>query len=148
GGLFKMCTKAAKISCRGAVWKNNRNRYSNAAKNKKLATAASLTTLPADVKKRFDYNRFGASVGGPIRKDKFFIYGAYEFQNEGLGVQGATVITPTAAGMSQLLALNPDSAVVAVLDQFSLSPRSYGKGPCLTRATHPLKPFSCANRQA
>src|SRR5262249_5974116 len=63
-----------------------------------------------------------ASAGGPILKGKFFIYGAYEFQNEGLGSQGATVITPTATGMSQLMALNPDSAVMAVLKQFPIAP--------------------------
>ena len=121
GGQFNIVTKSGTNSWHGAGWAYNRNRDFNAATNQEIAAAATKTT-PADVKNRFDYNRFGASAGGPIRKDKFFIYGAYEFQNEGLGAQGATVITPTATGMSQLMALNPDSAVVAVLKQFPIAP--------------------------
>ncbi len=121
GGQFNIVTKSGTNSWHGAGWAYNRNRDFNAATNQEIAAAASQPTPPADVKNRFDYNRFGASAGGPIRKDKFFIYGAYEFQNQGLGAQGATVITPTATGMSQLLALNPDSAVVAVLKQFPIA---------------------------
>src|SRR6266699_1927515 len=60
----------------------------------------------------------GGSVGGLILKDKLFIYGAYEFQNEGLASQGTTVTMPTANGLTQLQALNPDSAVLAILKQF------------------------------
>jgi hypothetical protein len=122
GGQFNIVTKSGTNSWHGAGWAYNRNRDLDAATNQEIASAAKQTTSPADVKNRFDYNRFGASAGGPIRKDKFFIYGAYEFQNQGLGAQGATVITPTATGMSQLMALNPDSAVVAVLKQFPIAP--------------------------
>ena len=122
GGQFNIVTKSGTNNWHGAGWAYNRNRDFDAATNQEIAAAASQPTPPADVKNRFDYNRFGASAGGPIRKDKFFIYGAYEFQNEGLGAQGATVITPTATGMSQLMALNPDSAVVAVLNQFPIAP--------------------------
>lgn len=122
GGQFNIVTKSGTNSWHGAGWEYNRNRDLNAATNQEIAAAAALSTSPSDVKNRFDYNRLGASAGGPILKDKFFIYGAYEFQNQGLGSQGATVITPTAAGMSQLMALNPDSAVVAILKQFPIAP--------------------------
>ncbi|HEX8882091.1 MAG TPA: TonB-dependent receptor, partial [Candidatus Acidoferrum sp.] len=122
GGQFNIVTKSGTNNWHGAGWAYNRNRDLDAATNQEIAAAAKRTTPPADVKNRFDYNRFGASAGGPIRKDRFFIYGAYEFQNQGLGAQGATVITPTATGMSQLMALNPDSAVVAVLKQFPIAP--------------------------
>src|SRR5712671_2891158 len=118
GGQFNIVTKSGTNSWHGAGWEYNRNRDLNAATNQEIAAAAALSTPPSDVKNRFDYNRLGASAGGPILKDKFFIYGAYEFQNQGLGSQGATVLTPTATGMSQLMALNPDSAVVAILKQF------------------------------
>jgi len=122
GGQFNIVTKSGTNSWHGAGWEYNRNRDLNAATNQEIAAAAALSTPPSNVKNRFDYNRLGASAGGPILKDKFFIYGAYEFQNQGLGSQGATVITPTATGMSQLMALNPDSAVVAILKQFPIAP--------------------------
>lgn len=148
GGQFNIVTKSGTNNWHGAGWAYNRNRDFNAATNQEIAAADSLKTPPADVKNRFDYNRFGASAGGPIRKDKFFIYGAYEFQNEGLGAQGATVITPTAAGMSQLLALNPDSAVVSALKQFPVASSSNGKAHCSTGPGDPVKPFACVNGQA
>jgi hypothetical protein len=122
GGQFNIVTKSGTNNWHGAGWGYNRNRDLNAATNQEIAAASNLSTPSPDVKNRFDYNRLGASAGGPILKDKFFIYGAYEFQNEGLGSQGATVITPTATGMSQLMALNPDSAVVAALKQFPIAP--------------------------
>src|SRR5216684_174534 len=121
GGQFNIVTKSGTNNWHGAGWGYNRNRDLNAATNQEIAAAAAAKaagTPVSDVKNRFDYNRLGASAGGPILKDKFFVYGAYEFQNQGLGSQGATVLTPTANGMSQLMALNPDSAVVAILKQF------------------------------
>ena len=116
GGQFNIVTKSGTNNWHGAGWWYNRNRDMNAATNQELS--AFVPANGGDVKNRFDYNRFGASAGGPILKDKLFIYGAYEFQNEGLGSQGATVTMPTANGMSQLLALNPDSAVLAILKEF------------------------------
>ena len=119
-------TKSGTNNWHGAGWGYNRNRDLDAATNQEIAAAAGAKANGnpvSDVKNRFDYNRLGASAGGPILKNKFFIYGAYEFQNEGLGSQGATVTTPTAAGMSQLLAMNPDSAVVAILKQFPIAPQ-------------------------
>jgi hypothetical protein len=129
GGQFNIVTKSGTNSWHGAGWGYNRNRDLNAATNQEIAAAAAAKSAGQavpDIKNRFDYNRVGASAGGPILKDKFFIYGAYEFQNEGLGSQGATVLTPTANGMSQLLALNPDSAVVAVLKQFPVATAKTG----------------------
>jgi hypothetical protein len=124
GGQFNIVTKSGTNNWHGAGWEYNRNRDLNAATNQEVA--AFNPKVGGDVKNRFDYNRFGASAGGPILKDKLFIYGAYEFQNEGLGSQGATVTMPTANGMSQLLALNPDSAVLAVLKQFPIATTKSG----------------------
>ncbi|HXY25616.1 MAG TPA: TonB-dependent receptor [Candidatus Acidoferrum sp.] len=129
GGQFNIVTKSGTNNWHGAGWEYNRNRDLNAATDQEIAAAAAKEAAGQpvpDVKNRFDYNRLGGSAGGPILKDKFFIYGAYEFQNEGLGSQGATVLTPTANGMSQLMALNPDSAVAAVLKQFPIAATKTG----------------------
>src|SRR5438477_7931102 len=129
GGQFNIVTKSGTNNWHGTGWWYNRNRDLDAATNQEIAAAAGAKANGnpvSDVKNRFDYNRLGASAGGPILKNKFFIYGAYEFQNEGLGSQGATVTTPTAAGMSQLLAMNPDSAVGAILKQFPVAAAKTG----------------------
>jgi len=124
GGQFNIVTKSGTNNWHGAGWWLNRNRDLNAATN--LEKSAFVPGSGGDVKNRFDYNRFGASAGGPILKDRLFIYGAYEFQNEGLGSQGATVTMPTANGLSQLLAMNPDTAVLAILNQFPTAPAKTG----------------------
>jgi len=114
GGQFNIVTKSGTNDWHGAGWWYNRNRDMNAATNQEKTANAGQP----DIKNRYDYNRAGASAGGPILRNKLFIFGAYEFQNNGLGSQGATVTMPTANGISELQALNPDSAVAAVLAQF------------------------------
>jgi hypothetical protein len=123
GGQFNIVTKSGTNDWHGAGWWYNRNRDFDAATNQEKTA---FVPGSADVKNRFDYNRAGASVGGPILHNKLFIYGAYEFQNEGLGAQGATVTMPTANGLTQLAALNPDSAVMAILKEFPAAPTKSG----------------------
>ena len=103
GGQFNIVTKSGTNNWHGTGWWYNRNRDFNAATNQEKTSNAGLP----DVKSRLDYDREGASVGGPILKNRLFIYGAYEFQAEGLGAQGATVTMPTADGISQLEAKGP-----------------------------------------
>src|SRR5580692_2610221 len=114
GGQFNIVTKSGTNDWHGTAWWYDRNRDFDAATNQEKSSF----TGTGDVKNRFDYNREGGSIGGPIKRNRLFIYGAYEFQGEGLGSQGATVTMPTATGMQQLQALNPDAAVLAILKEF------------------------------
>ena len=114
GGQFDTVTKSGTNDWHGTGWWYNRNRDFDAPTNQEKLSNVGLS----DVKNRFDYDRAGTSVGGFILKNKLFIFGAYEFQNEGLAAQGATVTTPTANGLSQLEGMNPDAAVLAILKQF------------------------------
>jgi Carboxypeptidase regulatory-like domain/TonB dependent receptor len=144
GGIFNIITKSGTNNWHGALWEFNRNRDLDAATNQEKQQNQGQS----DIKNRFDYNRFGASMGGPIKHDKLFIYGAYEFQNEGLASSGATVTMPTSAGLAQLNAMNPDSAVAAILSQFPLAPASNGKAHCNTGSGDPKTSFACVNGQA
>jgi hypothetical protein len=145
GGLFNIVTKSGTNNWHGAFWEFNRNRNYDAADNLQKQRLATGEATELD---RFDYNRFGASAGGPIKKDKLFIYGAYEFQNEGLASSGSSVTMPTAAGLAQLTAMNPDPAVAAVLAQFPLAPTSNGLAHCSTGPTDKVQPLACVNGQA
>lgn len=145
GGIFNIITKSGTNNWHGSAWEFNRNRNYDAADNQQKERIASGQATEKD---RFDYNRFGASGGGPIKKDRLFIFGAYEFQNEGLASSGSSVTMPTSAGLAQLQALNPDSAVAAVLAQFPLAPVTNGKAHCNTGASDPVANFACVNGQA
>ena len=145
GGLFNIVTKSGTNDWHGALWEFNRNRNYDAADNLQKQRIATGEATELD---RFDYNRFGASAGGPIRKDKLFIYGAYEFQNEGLASSGSSVTMPTAAGLAQLQAMNPDPAVQALLSQFPLAPQSNGLAHCSTGPTDKVQQLACVNGQA
>ena len=145
GGLFNIVTKSGTNNWHGALWEFNRNRNYNAADNLQKDRIASGQATDKD---RFDYNRFGASAGGPIKKDKLFIYGAYEFQNEGLASSGSSVTMPTSAGLAQLQAMSPNAAVTEILSQFPLAPQSNGLAHCSTGSGDPVQPLACVNGQA
>jgi len=145
GGIFNIITKSGTNNWHGSGWEFNRNRNYNAADNQQKQRIAAGTATELD---RFDYNRFGGSVGGPIKKDRLFIYGAYEFQNEGLASAGSSVTMPTAAGLAQLQAIGADSAVSDILSQFPLAPSSNGKAHCNTGPGDTVASFACVNGQA
>ena len=49
----------------------------------------------------FQRNEFGAALGGPIRKDKFFIFGNYEGFRQNLGLSDLTLVPDNAARASR-----------------------------------------------
>jgi len=123
GGQFNIVTKSGTNNWHGAGWGYNRNRNYDAFDN-----------LQKDrgVKDRFDYNRAGASAGGPIIHNRLFVYGAYEFQNNGLASSSPSFNSPTAAGMATLVSLAHDSAVTDILSQFPLAAT---QNPCSATTT-------------
>ena len=110
GGIFAVTTKSGTDDIHGEVHEYNRNRNYDAFNNQETERG---------LKDRYDYNRMGASVGGPIIKGKLFYFGAFEYQDENKASSGPTVNTPTAAGLVMLKSLAHDPAVVSILDQFA-----------------------------
>src|SRR5229473_361346 len=113
GGIFNTVTKSGTNDWHGTAWDYNRNRNYDAFDNQQKQRG---------LKDRFDYNRAGASAGGPIRKDRLFVYGAYEFQNNGAAASSPQVNLPTAAGLQTINTLAHDDAVRAILKQMPAAP--------------------------
>ena len=102
----------------GSVYEYFNNRNLNALDSKQAIQG--FTSTP-----RFDSNRFGGTVGGPVIKNKLFYFADYEYSPLGqASVPGSPILAPTAAGYSTIAGLPGISKTnLAVLQQF-LTPAS------------------------
>lgn len=119
GGQFNIITKSGTNTWHGTGQYYVNNRTFNAFDN---LDKAAYDSGAIDHKPRYDYNRFGGTVGGPIIKDKFFIFGAYEYTRENREGTSVSVTAPTSAGLTALQNNARNSAVVDVLKEFPTAP--------------------------
>ena len=117
GGQFMIVTKSGTNEWHGEAHEYNQNRNYNALDNQEKDRKH---------KDRYDFNRLGASVGGPIIKDRLFVFGAYEFQSLGLAASSPSITAPTASGLATLKSIAADSAVLNGLAQFPAAPAQTG----------------------
>ena len=71
GGIFNVITKSGTNQIHGSLYEYLQNRDLNAVDANN--THQGIYSLP-----RFDFNRLGATIGGPIKKDKTYFYFSYE----------------------------------------------------------------------
>ncbi len=96
GGIFNTIVRSGGNEVHGSIYEYLQNRTLNAVDA--LDWTQGLTTLP-----RYDSNRLGASIGGPILKNKLFYFGNFEYNPIGQTATPGTPITaPTASGYSAL----------------------------------------------
>ena len=100
GGQFNTVVKSGTNRFRGSAFEYFQNRNLNAVDASYARQG--IYSLP-----RFDQNRYGGTVGGPIRRDSLFFFGAAERQTRGLAAGSAgAVYAPTADGISRLQSLS------------------------------------------
>jgi hypothetical protein len=92
GGQFNVNIKSGTNKFHGTAYEYFQNRNLNAE------NAIQGGKIPNP---RYDYNRYGGQVGGPVIKNKIFFFGGYERQTTGQSGQ-YYLCTPTAAGISAL----------------------------------------------
>ena len=121
GGQFNIVVKSGTNSFHGLVYEYFQNRNLNAI-DQDVVNSTLAGHTPANP--RFDNNRFGGQIGGPIIKDKLFFFVNYEYGVQGLAaVPGAPILAPTTAGYSTLLALPGVSAAnVNALQHYAVAP--------------------------
>ncbi len=58
-------------------------------------------------KPRFQRNNFGAALGGPLRHDRFFLFGNYEGYRQNLGLSNVTIVPNAASRATAATAVRP-----------------------------------------
>jgi len=103
GGQFNIVTKTGTNSLHGSAFWYGQNRHLNASDfgAQTLIRQGVITEKP-----RFDYNRVGGTIGGPIVKQRLYFFGAYEFENLGAAGNTTSTLFPTAEG-TQVLSTIP-----------------------------------------
>src|SRR2546422_4653363 len=135
GGQFIITTKSGTNNWHGEAHEYNQNKDFFALDNLQKANG---------VKNRFDYNRAGASVGGPIKKDRLFVFGAYEFQNNGLASGSPVITVPTQQGLANINSLvKPDAAIQSILAQTPVAPTSDGLAHCSSGPGDTVPELAC-----
>lgn len=130
GGQVTLVTKSGTNSFHGSVYGQNRSR--NGEANDWFNKHNELNNKQPNVPGELTRNVFGAAVGGPILKDRFFFFGTYEGrrQNEnqqvnrnvpGTNLRNGEVAYPNVSGGVTLLT----SAQIASMD-----PNCKGLGTC------------------
>jgi hypothetical protein len=96
GGQFNTIVKSGTNSVHGSLYEYLQNRNLNAVDQSWARQG--YTTNP-----RFDQNKMGLSIGGPIKKDRLFYFGNFEYSPLGQAfTMGTPVMAPTAAGYAAL----------------------------------------------
>jgi hypothetical protein len=113
GGQFNQTIKSGTNSFHGRVYEYFQNRNLNAQDSLVAQSQRAQGLTPFNT--RYDNNRFGGQVGGPIIKNKLFFFTNWEYNPVG-NVTSSTACAPTAAGYAMLAA---DSSVnVTNLQQY------------------------------
>jgi len=95
GGQFNQVIKSGTNEFHGALYEYMENRKLNALDQQDVVSG--LTSLP-----RYDNNRFGGNIGGPIKKNKLFFFFDYEYQPVGSSGVPGLIYAPTTDGYATL----------------------------------------------
>ena len=102
GGQFNQTIKSGSNTFHGKAYEYFQNRNLNAIDS--LVATSQIAQGLKPFNTRYDNNRFGGQIGGPIIKNKLFFFTNWEYQPQGT-VSSSTGCGPTAAGYAQLTAL-------------------------------------------
>ncbi|MBS1876290.1 MAG: TonB-dependent receptor [Acidobacteria bacterium] len=100
GGQFNVTVKSGSNELHGTLYEYLQNRNLNALDL--MFQRQGVTKNP-----RYDENRFGAAVGGPIVRNKWFYFANLEYSPVGAeGTPAGDILAPTSAGYSTLASVS------------------------------------------
>ncbi len=106
GSVTNVIYKSGTNDFHGSAWELNRN--SALAAVPAQSGFAGITTNPFD-----NENTFGFTFGGPIKKNKLFVFGTSQWDREraSAAAQTNTLLLPTDAGITTLRSLGPNPRI-------------------------------------
>jgi len=112
GGQVNLIAKSGSNSWHGSAFENYQSHLLNARNPFVAARTATGQSIP---KPRIVFNQFGGSLGGPIIRDKLFVFGAYEGYRESASrrVNGTV---PTASYRNEILRALPFAETKILMD--------------------------------
>ncbi len=134
GGQFNQVVKSGTNQFHGTLYEYFQNRNLNAADN---LSAVSRTPLHP----RFDDNRFGGTVGGPIKRNKLFFFFNYEYNPVGQAGAAGLIYAPTAAGYGTI-------AAAPGVNQTNLSILKQYAGTAATAVNQAVQPYPVLSTRA
>src|SRR5204863_5363723 len=107
GGQFNTVVKGGTNDIHGSFYEYFQNRHLNALDQSFKRQGNTRKTQNLDAGElplpRYDQNRVGGSFGGPIRKNKWFYFGNFEYAPLGQGATNSSPgKSPTATGYALL----------------------------------------------
>ena len=90
GGQFNSIVRSGTNEYRGMLFDYLQNRNFNAIDQ--------ILQNNGETNPRYDQNRLGLNVGGPIRHDKLFFFSDFEYNPTGKSSSPGALFAPTAAG--------------------------------------------------
>jgi len=117
GGQFNLTVQSGTNGFHGRAYEYFQNRNLNAVDQ-------SLANQGIFKNPRYDSNRFGGQLGGPIFRNKLFFFANYEYNPVGQAASpGSPLLAPTAAGYATLLGIPGASAAnINALKTFVVAP--------------------------
>jgi Carboxypeptidase regulatory-like domain len=123
GGQFNTVVKSGTNSFHGLAYVYNQNRNYNAFDT--LNRVEGFTTIP-----RYDNNRFGGQIGGPVIKNKLFFFVNFEYEPFGQAGGVGAACSPTAAGFATINATPGLSANNLAAFEKYVSPGTTASSSC------------------
>src|SRR6266849_432896 len=136
GAQVALVTKSGTNSFHGSAYEYIRNTVTSA--NDYLVKQSELNIGDPNKPLQLNRNIFGASVGGPLRKDRLFFFGNYEGTREREQQRAERVIpTPSMCqGIFRYLNVNGGLTTLTPTDLQTLDPRGIGIDPAMLDLTN------------